>query len=423
MERGTRTDIPESACFVPGEGGALTCDGISLTEIAARHGTPTFVYSWAAMERAYRAIDAALAGTRHLVCYAVKANGHPGILRRLAAIGCGADVVSGGELHWALASGMPADRIVMSGVGKTDDELGAALDAGIRSIHLESAAELDVLEREAARRGVRARLGLRINPNVDARTHPYIATGLHDTKFGLEADVARALAPRILASPHLELECIACHIGSQLPSAAPVEEAVRLTAELVRELRALGAPIGALDAGGGWPIAYGDEDAPADAYEAFGAAIRRGLADLGDDVEVVVEPGRAIVGDVGALLTRVLHVKEQAGKRFVIVDAAMTELIRPSLYGAYHAITPVVPAPIAVLADVVGPVCESGDFFALARPFARVARGDLVIVRGAGAYAASMSSRYNARPAAAEVIVEAGDVNVLRARGRVEDLY
>ncbi|AKF06308.1 diaminopimelate decarboxylase [Sandaracinus amylolyticus] len=426
--KGTRADVPPSAHFVHDEDeGELAIDGMGLSTIAEEVGTPAHVYSASAIERAYRAIDASLAPAKHMVCYAMKANGHPEILRLLASLGAGADVVSGGELYWALAAGIPPERIVFSGVGKSDAEIAYALDAGIRAIHVESEPEIDVIEAIAREKGVTARIALRVNPDVDPVTHPYIATGIHGTKFGLELDVARRLLPRIVESDGLELEGIACHIGSQIGGAKPLEDAVAIVAAFAKECAEAGAPIRALDAGGGWPIHYGDEDAPYAPWNAFGAAIRAGIerggaSDL--DLEIVVEPGRAMVGDAGGILTRVLYVKEQGTKRFVIVDAAMTELLRPSLYGAYHAIVPVRAREGDVTAaDIVGPVCETGDFLALDRPLPPVQRGDLLLIRSTGAYGAAMATRYNARPLAAEVIVEGDAYRVIRERERVEDLY
>lgn len=404
----------------------LAMDGVAFGRIADEIGTPTHVYSAASIRRAYGRIDAALAGQKHLICYAMKANGHPAILRRLAQLGAGADVVSGGELYWAIRSGIAPDRIVFSGVGKSESELCLALDADIRAIHVESEGELELIEQLAKARGMRARIGLRVNPDVDPITHPYIATGLHDTKFGLELDVARRLLPRIVRSASLTLESVGCHIGSQISSIDAAEEAVAITATFAEECATAGAPIVAVDAGGGWPIHYGNEGAPLPTWEAFGQAIARGLTRGAGamDLELVIEPGRALVGEAGVLLTRVLYVKEQAGKRFIIVDAAMTELLRPSLYDAYHAIEPVVRRPgDAAPADVVGPVCETGDFFALDRALPPVERGDLLVVRHTGAYGASMAMRYNARPLAAEVIIDSGALEVIRPRERIEDLY
>lgn len=424
MERGHKQDVPPSAHFVRRDG-ELFAEGAPLAQIASEHGTPAHVTSAEAIRSAYRAIRAAV-GDRALIAYAMKANGNPAIVGLLAALGAGADVVSGGELHWALAAGVPAERIVMSGVGKTDAEIAMAIREGIRTIHVESEPELEAVSAIARAAGRRARIGLRINPDVDPKTHPYIATGLHDTKFGLEIDVARRLLPRIVRDPGLELVTIASHIGSQIPEASSIGEAVEISGGFAREAMGAGAPIRTIDAGGGWPIAYGDEDRAADAYAAFGAAIREAMARAGvADLELALEPGRALVGDAGVVLTRVLFVKEQAGKRFVIVDAAMTELVRPALYDAYHAIVPVRAheESAASACDVVGPVCETGDFFALGRALPPLARGDLLVLRGTGAYGASMASEYNARPRAIELLVEGAAVRVIRPRGRVEDLH
>jgi diaminopimelate decarboxylase len=399
----------------------LHADACSLEALAEEFGTPCYVYSAHAIDQAFAGIDRALAGAPHLVAYAVKANGNLALLARLAGAGAGADIVSGGELARALRAGFAPERIVFSGVGKTDAEIESALRAQVCSIHAESAQEIDAIEAVARKLGVRAKVALRVNPDVDARTHPYIATGLHSTKFGIDIATARALLPRLLASPCLQLEGLACHIGSMVLSPEPIGEAVEIVARFARECRHAGAPIRMLDAGGGWPILYGNEGEAA-GHARFGSAIldaieRAGAAELG--LTVIVEPGRAIVGDAGVLLARVLYVKEQGPRRFVIVDAAMTELIRPALYGAYHAIVPVVPPEAGakvIPADVVGPVCESGDFFAQGRPLPPLARGDLIAIRGAGAYGASMASRYNARPLAAEVLVEGADARLIRRR-------
>ena len=432
MDRGTRTDVPPSAWINEREG-ALFAEGVSFDSLAATQKTPLQVVSASAIREAYRSIDGALEGLPHLVCYAMKANGNPAIVKLLASLGAGIDAVSGGEVHWALASGVPADRIVMSGVGKTDEELELAIASGIRSIHVESASELEVIEQLAKARGERVRVGLRINPDVDPKTHPYIATGIHGTKFGLELDVARTLAARIAGSDHLVLEAVTSHIGSQLGDLAALTESVDITARFFAWCRSEGHAPRMLDVGGGWPIAYGDEDAAYPSYTRIGEAIREGLSRAGmlidgrlpDGVTLTIEPGRALVGDAAALLTRVVHVKTQGDKRFVVVDAAMTELIRPALYGAYHAIVPVRgPSREAIgSAEIVGPVCETGDFFAEARPLAEVTRGDMILVRGTGAYGAAMSSEYNARPRAAEVMVDGDRVTVIRARGTYDGLH
>jgi diaminopimelate decarboxylase len=423
----TKQRIPRSRYFVH-ESRVLHAESVPLDEIADHVGTPAYVYSSASVHDSYRAVDAALADVPHLVAYAVKANGNLALLSRLAGWGSGADIVSGGELARALKAGFSSDKIVFSGVGKTDAEIRLALEAGIRSLHVESAPEIDAIEAIAAELGVVAKIALRVNPNVDAATHPYISTGLRTSKFGIDIAVARELVPRLVQSRHVRFEGVACHIGSMVLSPEPIGDAVAIIAEFTAECAARGAPINTLDAGGGWPILYGNESADAQSHAVFGRAIidgikRGGAADLG--LTLVVEPGRALVGDAGVLLTRVVYVKEQVGKRFVIVDASMSELIRPALYGAYHAIVPVDfdPSLPETPADVVGPVCESSDFFAHDRMLPPVKRGDLLAIRGAGAYTATMASNYNSRPLSPEVLVEGGGFQVVRARQKVEDLW
>lgn len=432
MERGSRQDIVPSAHFRREEG-ELTCDGVPLRTLAAQFGTPLHVFSEAALLASFGSVRDALAHgapqRAHEICYAMKANGAPSILRRLVELGAGCDVVSGGELYWALRAGFSPERIVMSGVGKTDADLRAALAAGV-SIHVESEPELEVIEALARSMERPAHLGLRINPNVDAGTHPYIATGLFDTKFGLSMEAARRIAQRIARHDALHLHTVSSHIGSQIGDIGALEEAAAITAGLAVEWRALGAPITRIDVGGGWPVAYGDEDEAFPPFSALGAAIGRGLAlaHAPPDMALVVEPGRALVGDAGVLLTRVLFekVQESAGgaKRFVIVDAAMTELIRPSLYGAYHAVEAVASHGDMTKADLVGPVCETGDFFAQDRSLPALSRGDLLILRTTGAYGSAMASEYNARPRAAEVLVCTDrSIEMMRPRGKVEDLH
>ncbi|NLY93016.1 MAG: diaminopimelate decarboxylase [Myxococcales bacterium] len=418
--------IPASESFVHVDG-ELRCDGVSLAELADSYGTPAYVYSSRVIERAYREIDQALAFTPHLIAYAVKANGNLAVLRTLARLGSGADIVSGGELARALEAGIPPSRIVYSGVGKTPAEIAEALLVGIRSIHVESEPELEVVEAVARELGKTAKVSLRVNPDVDPQTHPYIATGLHSTKFGIEIDVARRLIPKLVESPHLALEGLAMHIGSQLGSPAPLEEAVTLLGRFALEAMEAGAPLESLDVGGGWSLNYGHEAQPYPPASAFGEAIRRGLEASGvasRGLTIVTEPGRYLVGDAGVLLTRVLYVKDGPKKRFVIVDAAMTELIRPSLYGAYHAIVPVVPRKgEARVVDVVGPVCESGDFLAKDRLLGEVKQGDLLAIRGAGAYAREMASMYNARLPAPEILVVDGRAKLVRKRPGIEALW
>ncbi|MCA9577648.1 MAG: diaminopimelate decarboxylase [Polyangiales bacterium] len=423
----TRKGAPASAFHVYADG-ELTSGGVPLSRVAEEFDTPTYVYAPASIDARYRAIDDALSFAPHLIAYAVKANGNLAILRRLAALGCGADIVSAGELHRALRAGIPGSKIVFSGVGKKRDEICAALHAGVKSLHVESAQELDVIEAVARKCGARAPVSLRINPDVDPQTHPYIATGLHGTKFGIETDEALRLVPRIVASEHLEMVGVACHIGSQLGSAAPLEEAVTLLGRFALTCRDLGAPIREIDVGGGWPLDYGHEPKPYPGADVFGAAIRRGLEASGADAlgaELITEPGRSLVGEAGVLLARVVYVKENK-KRFVIVDAAMNDLVRPALYSAYHAVQAVrEPATSAAEtpADLVGPVCESGDFLARDRVLPPLAPGELVAIRCAGAYGREMASTYNARPVAAEVFVENGQMTLVRRRGDFMSLW
>jgi diaminopimelate decarboxylase len=421
--------VPPSSDFVY-RGGILYAESVSLMEIADQVETPTYVYSASVIDGAYRRIDEALGDVPHLVAYSVKANGNLALLERLGRMGSGADIVSGGELARALEAGIPAERIVFSGVGKTDRELHAALDAGIYQINVESEPEIDALEAIARARGRRARVALRVNPDIDPQTHPYISTGLRTSKFGLEIDVARKLVPRLLESRHLVLQGVACHIGSQLLSPAPISDAVAIVAGFAVECVRSGAELRTLDAGGGWPILYGDEP-PGEPFpfNTFGDAVREGIRKGGAEelgLQIIVEPGRFIMGDAGVLLTRVTYVKQQCGKRFIIVDGAMTDLVRPALYNSYHAVSPVrKPDEYAEqsAADVVGPVCETSDFLALDRELPEIRRGDLLAVRGAGAYGAVMASTYNARPRAAEVLVEGRSFRLIRARETIPELW
>ena len=420
--------IPESPWFSYREG-TLTCEEVSLESIAAEVDTPAFVYSGASIDESYRAIDEALSFAPHLIAYAVKANGNLSILSRLASQGCGADIVSVGELQRALKAGFAPERIVYSGVGKRREEIMAAAQAGIRALHVENIQELDVVESVALELGRTLSIGLRVNPEVDAKTHPYIATGLRESKFGLSLPVAESVLPRIAKSSHLELEAVACHIGSQLSSPQPLREAIEILGRFARRCIEQGAELRALDVGGGWPMHYGQEVDPYPPARVFGDAIRQGLEAsdmLRPGIEIITEPGRALVGDAGVLLTRVLYTKGQGDRRFVIVDAAMTELIRPALYGAYHAIMPIAePAADAALVpvDVVGPVCESGDFVAKDRALPDLKPGDLLAIRGAGAYGREMQSMYNARPLPPEVLVDGSRSRVIRTRSGPEALW
>jgi diaminopimelate decarboxylase len=406
--------------FFPYRGGELYAEAVPIQRIAAAVGTPFYLYSGAALAARYRAFAAAFAPPP-LVCYAVKANSNLAVLRLFAGLGAGADVVSEGELRRALAAGIAPERIVFSGVGKTAAELSAALAAGIRQINVESLPELRRLSALAKGRGATARVAIRVNPDVDALTHAKIATGKRENKFGI--DLAEAAAAYRLAAELAGVEPVgfAVHIGSQLVAPAPFREAFARLAELVLEVRAAGFEVRQLDLGGGLGIRYHGESPPSPAaYAALAAEAFGGL-----EVALAVEPGRVLAGPAGLLVARVVYVKEGATRRFVILDAAMNDLLRPALYDAWHDIVPVrLPAPGAVLspADVVGPVCETGDTFAVARELPPFAEDDLVALTDAGAYGAVMSSTYNSRLLVPEVLVSGGRFAVIRKRPRYDDL-
>jgi diaminopimelate decarboxylase len=401
-------------------GDDLYCEELPVRRIADEVGTPAYVYSHAALTHQFRLYDEAFAGVPRLICYAMKANANLAILRLFAKLGGGVDVVSGGELFRALRAGVPPDKIVFAGIGKARDEMAEALRAGILMFNVESSQELRALNEVAGALGTRARVALRINPDVDPKTHPYIATGLKQSKFGIDIALARTEYEAARRLAHLEVVGVHQHIGSQITELAPFVDALAKTAQLVRELRAQGLGIRYLDIGGGLGIRYADEEPPLP--RAFAAALLEIIRDLG--CAVVMEPGRFLVGNAGILVTRVLYVKRTPTKTFIVVDAGMNDLIRPSLYGAFHAIQAVRRAPGApeVTADVVGPICESGDFLAKDRPLPRVAPGDLLAVMSAGAYGYSMASNYNARPRAAEVLAEGEKAFVVRRRESYEDL-
>ncbi len=398
----------------------LYCEDVPLGRVADEVGTPTYVYSSSALRDGYRAYDQALAGVPHLVCYAMKANDTLAIVRAFAREGAGIDIVSGGELFRAQRAGVDPRHVVFSGLGKTRDEMHAALAAGILMFNVESPAELEVLEQVAASVGRRAPISLRVNPDVDPKTHPYISTGLKKSKFGIDIGAAIAVYERAARLPHLEVVGVDCHIGSQLTSTTPIVDALARVRRLVGELRERKMTIRYLDIGGGLGITYNDEQPPTHAE--WGAALIAGTRDL--DVTLLVEPGRSLVGNAGVLVTRVLYLKEGPAKRFVIVDAAMNDLIRPPLYGSYHDIRPVrrgrTGAPRTV--DVVGPVCESSDFLAQDRELPPVEADDLLAVMSAGAYGFVMASNYNARPRAAGVLVDGERFDVVREREQLEDL-
>ena len=400
--------------------GQLYAEDVPLAEIAARHGTPAYVYSRATLERHWRAFDAALAGRAHLICYAVKANSNLGLLNLLARLGSGFDIVSGGELERVLRAGGAPERIVFSGVGKTAAEMKRALDVGIRCFNVESEAELERLNAVAGELGRRAPVSLRVNPDVDAGTHPYISTGLKENKFGIDIAIAEAVYARAAALPHLDVVGVDCHIGSQLTQVTPFVDALGRVLALMDRLAARGITVKHLDLGGGLGIRYRDERPPEPAD--YVAPL---LAALGDrNVEILLEPGRAIVGNAGVLLTRVEYLKHTDHKDFAIIDAAMNDLLRPALYGAWQAIIPVHPRLDCTprVYDLVGPVCETGDFLGKDRELA-LEPGDLLAVRSAGAYGFSMSSNYNSRPRAAEIIVDGSEAHVVRERETLEDLW
>ncbi len=400
-------------------GGELHAEQVPLGTLAERFGTPCYVYSRAAIEAAYREFAAAFAGVPHLVCYAMKANGNLAVLDILARLGSGFDIVSGGELARVRAAGGAPSRTVFSGVGKTADEMAEALDAGILCFNVESAAELARLAAVAARVGRRAPVSVRVNPDVDAGTHPYISTGLKENKFGVPIERAAALFREAAAQPALEVVGIDMHIGSQITELGPYRDAAAKVLALVDRLEEDGIHLGHVDFGGGLGVRYRDERPVALAdYAAMLRELMRGRPQT-----LLLEPGRRLVADAGVLLTRVLYLKPGDARSFAIVDAAMNDLLRPALYGAWHDVDAVRPREGAQRRwDVVGPVCESADFLAQDRPMA-LAEGDLLAVRTTGAYGMAMSSNYNARPRACEVIVDGAAVHLARRRERIADLY
>jgi len=429
----------------------LRCDGVDLSQLAERYGTPLYVYSAAMIRERLASFQAAFRGVPHTICYSVKANSNLNILRLLAKSGCGFDVVSGGELDRVLAANhRSAARVVFSGVGKTRDEISAALKAKILLFNVESESELSVLAECAARLRSVARVALRVNPDVAADTHPYISTGLHAHKFGVPIVEARRLYAKVAEAAHLKAAGVSVHIGSQITDVAPFAETMTRVAELVRELRNDGHAIDYVDAGGGLGISYqktpsADSSSHADFSEhadfpkqvaAYAHAIIAPLRGL--NVHLLLEPGRSIVGAAGALITSVIYRKANGGKRFVIVDAAMNDLIRPALYGAYHEIIPLKrPSVIETeglrndaprteasreTVDIVGPICETGDFFARDRALPTVKEGDLLAILDAGAYGMALSSNYNTRPRPAEIMVSGKSAKIIRRREKIGDL-
>ena len=406
--------------------GVLCCGETPLDGLAETFGTPLYVYSGDQVAGRARLFQDAFAGTPHTVCYAVKANSSLAILKLLAGLGCGFDIVSGGELARVIAAAGPgvAQRVVFSGVGKTAPEMDAALTAGIMLFNVESEPELDLLASRAAAIGKRARIALRVNPDVSAETHPYISTGLSAHKFGIGIALARAVYARAATMPSIETAGVSVHIGSQIRQVEPFAEALGKTLALVRDLRSDGHNIRYVDAGGGLGIEYGEGDFnAANQVETYAAALKKALGTM--QVHLLLEPGRFLVGQAGALLTRVLYRKRNGDKNFFIVDAAMNDLIRPALYQAHHEIVPVVQREGSVdeTADIVGPVCESGDFFARGRTLPETQEGGLLAILDAGAYGLSLSSNYNTRLRPAEVLVEGSEARLIRRRETYEELF
>ena len=401
------------------QGGRLHVEKVSLSEIGSRFGTPCFVYSRAALEQAYLSYDRAFGARRHLVCYAMKANWNLAILNLFARLGSGFDIVSGGELARVIAAGGSPGKTVFSGVGKTRDEMRQALAAGVLCFNVESESELERLNDVAHELGLRAPVSLRVNPDVDAKTHPYISTGRKEDKFGIAYGDAMRIYRKARELAHLNIIGIDCHIGSQLTELAPFSNALERILQLVDKLSAEGIELKHVDLGGGMGIRYRDESPPSP--DAYVKALLKGVGERPH--EILVEPGRALVGNAGLLLTRVEYLKHGETRNFAVVDAAMNDLSRPALYDAYHEIRPVESSnAVSKRYQIVGPVCETADFLGNDRDLA-VKEGDLLAVMSAGAYGMSMSSNYNSRLRAAEVMVDGETVHLIRERDRVEDLF
>ena len=403
--------------------GQLYAEDVPVADIAAAVGTPFYCYSTATLQRHFRLFDEALSGMDHLVCYAMKAASNQAILRTLAAEGAGMDVVSGGEYARAKAAGVPGDRIVFSGVGKTRDEIQAVLAGGIRQFNVESEPEMVVLSELAVAMGTVAPITIRVNPDVDAKTHAKIATGKSENKFGIPISRAEEVYALAAGLPGIKVIGIDVHIGSQLTDLAPFELAYQKIAELTRTLRAQGHEITRLDLGGGLGIPYTASNAPPPLPSDYGAMVKRVLGDL--DCEIEIEPGRLIVGNAGILVSEVIYVKAGEDRAFLIVDAAMNDLIRPAMYEAHHDIVPLVeaaPGGQTTAYDVVGPICETGDTFAKNRELTPLAAGDLIAFRSSGAYGAVMASEYNTRPLVPEIMVNGDQFSVIRARPTFDEI-
>lgn len=403
--------------------GVLHAENVPVPEIAKAVGTPFYVYSTATLERHYKVFSGAFADVDAMVCYAMKANSNQAVLKTLAKLGAGIDVVSGGELRRALAAGVPASRIMFSGVGKTVAEMDYALSAGIYCFNIESEPELEVLNLRAIKAGQKAHVSFRINPDVDARTHAKISTGKKENKFGISYERARAVYAHAATLPGIDVTGIDMHIGSQITELQPFEDAFRLLRELVETLRSDGHTISHVDIGGGLGIPYREDNNPPPLPDAYANIVKNELKSL--NCKIVTEPGRLIVGNAGILVTEVIYVKDGGEKTFVIVDGAMNDLIRPTLYEAYHGIRPVV-QPAAdtarIKADIVGPVCETGDYLALDREMAAPQPGDLIAVSSAGAYGAVQAGTYNSRLLIPEVLVKGDKFHVIRPRGTYDEL-
>jgi diaminopimelate decarboxylase len=405
----------------------LYCDDVPVPKLAQQYGTPLYLYSATTIRERYAAFDHAFRELPHTICYSVKANSNLSLLRLLARQGCGFDVVSGGELERVLiADRKAANRVVFSGVGKTRDELTAALKAGIMLFNVESESELWALAECAGRLRLKAPMAFRVNPDVAAETHPHISTGLHQHKFGVPIGEARGLSAKASSAPYLQIRGVSVHIGSQITDVGPFSETMSRVADLVRELRADGHRIDYVDAGGGLGISYDKPESIifSDSVAAYARALITPLRGL--DVRLLLEPGRSIIAPAGILVTAVVYKKKNAGKQFLVVDAAMNDLIRPVLYSAYHAVVPVAQSTDATAksetVDVVGPVCETGDFFARSRELPTVAEGGLLAIFDAGAYGMVLASNYNTRPRSAEVLVNGKSVKVIRRREKIADL-
>jgi diaminopimelate decarboxylase len=403
--------------------GVLHAEAVNLSTVADAVGTPFYCYSTATLERHYRVFTEAFAGTDHLVCYAMKANSNQSVLRTLAKLGAGADVVSGGELKRALAAGIPADKILFSGVGKTADELRLAVSHGIRCINIESEPELELLSQVASQMGRTAHISIRVNPDVDSGTHAKISTGKSENKFGIPIARAREVYAKAAKLPGIAVSGVDMHIGSQITDLGPMEAAFRLLAEFVTVLRGDGHTISHVDFGGGLGVPYYEDRAAPPEPLAYAAMVKRVTHNLG--CTLMFEPGRMIVGNAGILVTRVIYVKRGDVRNFVIIDAAMNDLIRPTLYEAYHQIMPVhaaAPDAPVLVADVVGPVCETGDYLALGRTLPEPKAGDLLAIMTAGAYGAVQAGTYNTRPLVPEVLVKGDQYAVVRPRIDVDQL-